>query len=137
MKKMASVYELARALGEGLLETTEVKNLLQAKEVYEADTEIVKEVEEYTKRQQEFEQKFSAGQTTQEENDAFRDDMIKRGDLIKGNKAASALFAAEMQFNNLMQSVFSMVTSIVAGEEENAGGCSGSSCSSCGGGCGH
>ena len=134
---MASVYELARALGEGLLETSEVKNLLSAKEVYEADTEIVKAVEEYTKNQQEFEKKFSEGTTTQEENDAFREEMTKRGDLIKANKAASALFAAEMQFNQLMQSVFSMVTAIVAGEEQNEGGCSPSSCSSCGGGCGH
>ena len=52
---MASVYELARELGKELMNTPEVEQLLQAKKVYEADTEIVRLVKEYGEMQQDFE----------------------------------------------------------------------------------
>ena len=133
---MASVYEMARALGEELIKTPEVEMLLQAKKNYEAEPEIVKLVEEYTQLQKEFEEKFSAGKTTPEEQKAFGDEMRERGNVIKENKAASELFAAEVKFNDFMNSIFSIVTATLAGDEPSqTGGCSPECCSSCGGGC--
>ncbi len=133
---MASVYELARQLGEEMLKTPEVETLLVAKKNFEADGKIAQLVQEYTELQKAFETKYAAGKTTPEEQEAFTKDMTARGTVIKENKAASELFAAEMKFNNYMNSVFSIITSTIAGEDASQGGCScDGGCSSCGGGC--
>lgn len=133
---MASVYELARTLGEELLKTPQVEALMAAKNAYESDEEIAGAVEEYTRLHQEFEAKMQTGGISADEQKAFAEDMAKRGEEIKNNKVASDLFSAEMNFNNFMNSVFTIITSTLTGEEpEQSGGCSPSSCSSCGGGC--
>ena len=54
---MASVFELARTLGEELQKTPKVEALLAAKKAYEEDPEISKAVEEYTKMHEEFQKK--------------------------------------------------------------------------------
>ncbi len=136
VKKMASVYELARQLGKELMNTPEVAELLEAKKIYEADTEIVKLIQEYSALQEDFEIRFAAGKTTEEEQKAFREEMTKRGEVIKANQAAANLFAAESKFNQFMSSVFSIVTATLAGDDPSqTGGCNPSCCSSCGGGC--
>ncbi len=136
MKSMASVYEMARALGEELQKTPQVQALLEAKKAYESDPVIGKEIEEYTRLHQEFEAKIQMGGVSIEEQKAHAEEMKRRGELIKSNKLASDLFAAEMNFNNFMNSVFNIITSTLSGEEPDmGGGCDPSCCSSCGGGC--
>ena len=133
---MASVYELARELGKELMNTPEVAELLEAKKIYEADTEIVRLVKEYGELQQDFEIRFAAGKTTEEEQKAFTEEMQKRGEVIKANEAAANLFAAESKFNQFISSVFSIVTATLAGDDlSQTGGCSPDCCASCGGGC--
>ncbi len=133
---MASVFELARALGEELQKTPQVEALLEAKKAYEEDPEISKAVAEYTKMHEEFQAKMQAGGIAPEEQKAFSEEMKKRGEIIKNNKLAADLYMAEMNFNNFVNSVFNIVTATLAGEEpEQAGGCSPSACASCGGGC--
>ena len=133
---MASVFELARTLGEELQKTPQVEALLAAKKAYEEDPEISKAVAEYTKMHEEFQAKLQAGGITPEEQKSFSEEMKKRGEFIKNNKLASDLYVAEMNFNNFVNSVFNIVTATLAGEEpEQAGGCSPSACASCGGGC--
>ena len=133
---MASVYELARELGKELMNTPEVEALLEAKKVYEADTEIVRLVKEYGEMQQDFEIRFAAGKTTEQEQKEFAAEMQKRGEVIKANEAAAHLFAAESRFNQFMNSVFSIVTATLAGDDPSqTGGCSPDCCVSCGGGC--
>ena len=51
---MASVFELARTLGEELQKTPQVEALLAAKIAYEQDPEISKAVAEYTQMHDEF-----------------------------------------------------------------------------------
>ncbi|MBR4015667.1 MAG: YlbF family regulator [Anaerotignum sp.] len=133
---MATVYEMARALGEELLKTPQVEALMEAKKAYEEDPVIAKEVAEYTRLHQEFEAKMQQGGITVEEQRSFAEDMKKRGELIKNNKLASDLFVAEQNFNNFMNSVFNIITSTLTGEDpEPAGGCGAGGCASCGGGC--
>ncbi len=133
---MASVFELARTLGEELQKTPQVEALLAAKKAYEEDPEISKAVAEYTKMHEEFQAKMQAGGITPEEQKSFSEEMKKRGEFIKNNKLASDLYVAEMNFNNFVNSVFNIVTATLTGEEpEQAGGCSPSACASCGGGC--
>lgn len=133
---MATVFEMARALGEELQKTPQVEALLAAKEAYEKDPTIVKLVEEYTKMHYDFEAKMQAGGIPVEEQREFNEKMKAKGEAIRTNKLASDLFVAEQNFNNFMNSVFSIITATLTGEEpEAAGGCDPSCCSSCGGGC--
>lgn len=133
---MATVFEMARALGEELQKTPQVEALLAAKEAYEKDPEIAKLVEEYTKLHYDFEAKMQAGGISTEEQRAFNEEMKAKGEAIRTNKLASDLYVAEQNFNNFMNSVFSIITATLTGEEpEAAGGCDPSCCSSCGGGC--
>lgn len=133
---MATVFEMARALGEELQKTPQVEALLAAKEAYEADAEISALVAEYTNLHHEFEAKMQAGGIPVEEQQAFAADMKAKGEQIRTNKLASDLFVAEQNFNNFMNSVFNIITATLTGEEpEAAGGCDPSCCSSCGGGC--
>ncbi|MGN1231091.1 MAG: YlbF family regulator, partial [Anaerotignum sp.] len=123
-------------LGEELQKTPQVEALLAAKEAYEKDPSIAKLVEEYTKMHYEFEAKMQAGGIPVEEQREFNEKMKAKGEAIRTNKLASDLFVAEQNFNNFMNSVFSIITATLTGEEpEAAGGCDPSCCSSCGGGC--
>ncbi|NCC16226.1 MAG: YlbF family regulator [Clostridia bacterium] len=135
MNNMASVYELARSLGDELKKTPQVEALLEAKKAYEENAEIAASVEEYTRLHQEFEAKMQSGGISAEEQKAFSQDMAKRGEEIRNNKIAADLFSAETNFNNFMNSIFTIVTSTLTGEEPAESGCSPSSCASCGGGC--
>ena len=56
---MATIFEMARALGEELQKTPQVEALVAAKAAYESDPEIAKLVEEYTKLHYDFEAKQS------------------------------------------------------------------------------
>lgn len=133
---MATVFEMARALGEELQKTPQVEALLAAKQAYEADPEIAKLVEEYTNLHHDFEAKMQAGGISAEEQRAFSENMKVKGEAIRNNKLASDLFVAEQNFNSFMNSVFNIITATLTGEEpEQAGGCDPSCCSTCGGGC--
>lgn len=135
---MSSIYELARNLGEELLKAPEVERFLEAKKIYEADEEIVKLMDEYVKIQKDLQTRAANGTIEIQEQQEITDDLMKRAEVIRANPAAAALFEAENAFNSLMNSVFSIVTSTMAGEETQSGcggGCSSDCCSSCGGGC--
>ena len=133
---MATVFEMARALGEELQKTPQVEALLAAKKAYEADPAIVKAVAEYTKMHEDFQARIQMGGISPEEQKKYNEDMKTRGEEIKNNKLAADLFTAEMNFNNFMNSVFNIITATLSGEEpEQTGGCSPSCCESCGGGC--
>lgn len=134
---MATVFELARNLGEELQKTPQVEALLAAKDAYENDPEISKLVAEYTQMHYDFEAKMQAGGIPVEEQREFNEKMKEMGEQIRTNKLASDLYVAEQNFNNFLNSVFNIITATLTGEDPAAGGCScdSSSCSSCGGGC--
>ena len=132
-----TVYELARALGEELAKTPQVEALNAAKAAYEADPEIGKAVEEYTKLHHEFEEKMQKGGISAEEQKAFSTQMREKGEIIRNNKLASDLYVAENNFNQFIGTVFNIVTATMTGEDlETASSCDPSSCASCGGSCG-
>ena len=133
---MATIFEMARALGEELQKTPQVEALVAAKAAYESDPEIAKLVEEYTKLHYDFEAKMNAGGISIEEQRTFNEQMKAKGEAIRTNKLASDLYVAEQNFNNFVNSVFNIITATLTGEEpEQGGGCDPSCCSSCGGGC--
>lgn len=132
---MATVFEMARALGEELQKTPQVEALLAAKEAYEKDPEIAAMVQEYTKLHHDFEAKMQAGGIPVEEQRAFAEDMKVKGEAIRTNKLASDLYVAEQNFNNFMNSVFNIITATLTGEEAEPAGdcCSSGGCASCSG----
>ncbi len=133
---MASVFELARQLGEEMQKTPQVEALLSAKKAYEEDENISKAVAEYTKMHEDFQAKIQSGGIAPEEQKKFTEEMRERGEYIKNNQLAADLYTAEMNFNNFVNSVFNIVTATMAGEDPaEAGGCSPSCCETCGGGC--
>lgn len=133
---MATIFELARNLGEELQKTPQVEALLAAKDAYENDPEISKLVAEYTQMHYDFEAKMQAGGIPVEEQREFNEKMKEMGEAIRTNKLASDLYVAEQNFNSFINSVFSIITSTLSGEEPDQGGsCDPSCCSSCGGGC--
>lgn len=132
---MTTVYEMARALGEELKNTPQAEAYTKARTAYESDETTAKEIEEYTQKHQEFQ--IRQANMTDEEKQSFSDDMQERAEKIRNNTVASDLFQAESQFNELMQSLITMITATFSGQdlEEAGGGCSPSACSGCGGGC--
>ena len=114
---MATIFEMARALGEELQKTPQVEALVAAKAAYESDPEIAKLVEEYTKLHYDFEAKMNAGGISIEEQRAFNEQMKAKGEAIRTNKLASDLYVAEQNFNNFVNSVFNIITATLTGEE--------------------
>ena len=119
---MATIFEMARALGEELQKTPQVEALVAAKAAYESDPEIAKLVEEYTKLHYDFEAKMNAGGISIEEQRAFNEQMKAKGEAIRTNKLASDLYVAEQNFNNFVNSVFNIITATLTGEEPEQGG---------------
>ena len=133
---MATVFEMARALGEELQKTPQVEALLAAKNAYEADPEIAKLVQEYTQMHYDFEAKMQQGGIPVEEQREFNEKMKTMGEAIRTNKLAADLYVAEQNFNNFVNAVFNIITATLTGEEPaQAGSCDPSCCTSCGGGC--
>ena len=89
---MATIFEMARALGEELQKTPQVEALVAAKAAYESDPEIAKLVEEYTKLHYDFEAKMNAGGISIEEQRAFNEQMKAKGEAIRtGRRLRSQL----------------------------------------------
>ncbi len=131
-----TVYELARQLGEELLKTEEVERVLAAKKAYEADEKAVGMITEYNTLQKQYREKMQNPDITSEEYNKLTEEIMAKGDIIQSYEITKELIEAENDFNQFMNSVFSIVTSTLSGEEENCGGgCDGGCCSSCGGGC--
>lgn len=133
-----SVYDLARQLGNELLETPEIKRVLEAKKVYEADTKAVKLIEDFNEFQKSYQQKMQNPELTKEEYEALTKQVMEKSDAVKANAACSELINAEQAFNELLNQVFTIVTATISGEDpsgECGGDCSSGCCSSCGGGC--
>ncbi|MFI3174953.1 MAG: YlbF family regulator [Bacillota bacterium] len=135
---MEQIFDLATKLGESLKDAPQVAAMTAAKEAYEAHPEVAQEVEDYTKKHQEYQMKMQQGALDDEAQKEFADDMAKRAESIRNNEIAAALFAAEGNFNQYMQSIFNVVTSVMMGEDPMAaaGGCAPSDCAGCGGSCG-
>ena len=126
-----TIYEMARALGEELAKTSQAKNLAQAKAAYQQDKEIVATVEAYTALYPEYQQKRASGSLTEEENEIFMQKVAQTQEAIKNSKTAQAMYHAEKEFNDLVQSIYTLIYATTTGEDV-PGGCSGS-CSGCGG----
>lgn len=130
---MASVYDLARELGEGIKTTPQWEMVEKAKSAFDSSPETGILVADYNAMQQQYQMKAQQGTLTPEEQEELGGKLQTVGEQIRNNKIATELFTAENQLNDLMQSLFNMAYATASGkviEDSCASGCGG-----CGGGC--
>lgn len=132
-----SIYDLARQLGEELLKTKEIERVMDAKKIYEADEKAVSLIEDYNLFQQKYQQRMQSPDLTKEEYETMTNEIREKSDAVKANAACSELIDAEQAFNDLLNQVFTIVTSTIAGDDPAGGcgeeGCDSGCCSSCSG----
>ena len=130
------VFELAKELGEEILKTPETKRILDAKAAYENDSEAVALVENYTKVQNEYQEKITSGGYSKEEYEKATNELIEEGQRLRSHPVTSELINAENTFNEYMSKVYKIISTTISGEEMveeefscGSGGCAG--CSGC------
>jgi len=126
-----TIFELATELGKALKEDEKLVRLEKAKQAYEADSALQKNMVEY-----EVQQKALQGEITKEERDTVFIDIIqKRIDelyrMIMENPVFMELNEAQADVNELMNAVNNTITFAITGEKPS---CT-HDCSTCGGGC--
>lgn len=133
-----TIYDLARELGQELLKTSEIENMMAAKKEYEADEKAVELIIEYNQYQKDYQQKLQNPILTKEEYETLTNELREKADIISNYEPTAKLIAAEQKFNELLNQVFTIVTATISGEEQEScgeGGCSSGCCGSCEGGC--
>ena len=128
-----TVFELASELGKALKKDEKLIRLAQAKEKYEADTDLQKMLVEY-----EVQQKALQGEIVKEERDTVFIDIIQKRineiyDAVMNHPIFIELNDAQADVNELMNAVNNTITFEITGELPS---CT-HDCSSCGGGCSH
>ena len=128
-----TVFELASELGKALKKDEKLIRLSQAKEKYEADTDLQKMLVEY-----EVQQKALQGEIVKEERDTVFIDIIQKRineiyDAVMNHPIFIELNDAQADVNELMNAVNNTITFEITGELPS---CT-HDCSSCGGGCSH
>ncbi len=128
------VEQTARQLAEEILNSEYGKALVAAKKAYDEDPDAKKLLQEYVDKQNAFQNKLVMGNVTDEEKDAYYDEINKLNNDIRVYGTSGALYKAETEFNEYTQSIINIITVALqnAIAPENAEGCSGS-CSTCGG----
>lgn len=131
-----SIFDKARELGRDILEGEEAQKLYAAREAFEKDETAKTLVDQYT----ELKDKWS---TIMEDKEADKsilseigEDIMAKEEEIKNHPVTYGLMQAESQFGAFVNSVFSLLSATVQGQDtQQSGGCDPSCCSSCGGGC--
>ena len=131
-----SIFDKARELGRDILECEEAQKLYAAREAFEKDETAKDLVDQYT----ELKDKWSAIMEDKEADKSILseigEDIMAKEEEIKNHPITFGLMQAESQFGAFVNSVFSLLSATVQGQDtQQGGGCDPSCCSSCGGGC--
>ena len=127
------VEQIARQLAEELVKSEYGQAFIAAKQAYDKDLDAQNMLKEYVDKQEDFQNRLVQGTITEEEKEAFYDEINKLNGEIREHGTSGALYKAESEFNEYTQSIFGIITAALqnAIAPENAG-CTGS-CSSCSG----
>ena len=131
-----SIFDQARALGKEILECEEAQKLYAARKAFDSDETAKVLVDQYT----ELKDKWSAIMEDQEADKSvlseIGEDIMAKEEEIKNNPVTLGLMEAESKFGAFVNSVFSLLSATVQGQDtQQSDGCDPSCCSSCGGGC--
>ena len=131
---MSNYFQKARELGELIKESEYSKIIADAKAVYESNETAVQMMEEYVNYQNNVKQSMDQGVMTPEQVDEATKRIAAMAHELKQEPSIAALIFAENEFNAFVNQVMNVLKVTIMGEEES-GGCSPDSCSSCSSGC--
>ena len=130
-----SIYDDARTLGNTIKESEEAIKVAKARETYEQDDVAIALVDEYAKLKGEWEAIMADSESDKAPLTELGEKIVAKEKEIKENPSTLALLQAESEFGAFVNSIFGLISATIQGEDVPQGGCSPSSCASCGGGC--
>jgi cell fate (sporulation/competence/biofilm development) regulator YlbF (YheA/YmcA/DUF963 family) len=125
-----TVYELARELGNKMLESDEGKRMADARYIFDGNKEAQAQLFNYSNYKAALQEKYNNGTLNEEE---LANESVKLGEMmeeLKKNPIITDMLDAETEFSVMVNQVMSILNATITGNEGN--GCSGS-CASCGG----
>ena len=131
---MSNCYDKARELGNLILESSAAKKLHEARQVFEADAEAKKGLDEYSAFQMDFRSKASQGEISQDEFAANSEKLMQMAEKLQSNEIISNLMEAEAEFNDFVNGVMNILKFTITGTDaSDACGCHGCPGGNCGG----
>ena len=131
---MNQIVEKAKDLGELLKQSDEFKNYNEVKAKYEADTELQTLISDFNlKKMAVMNQMQNEENSDEEKLKKLQEEMRTAYSAVMTNETMSEFVKAKETFENLVNEMYGIINFAVTGVAP--GGCDGSSCASCGGGC--
>lgn len=132
---MNEILDLARALGEKIAESEELKTYKEMQKIYLESETAQKCMKEYEETHMKMTVKAQETGMTPESLELFEKEMRSAMEKLTANKTVKEYLDAESAFKDVITKVNSIIAYFVQGEEQNmakeaSGGCSGN-CSSC------
>lgn len=132
---MNEILELARALGEKIADSKELKTFKEMQKIYFESETAQKCMKEYEDTRMKMTVKAQQTGMTPESLELFEKEMCSAMEKLTANKTVKEYLDAQSAFNDVLTKVNSIIAYFVQGEEQNmaaqsSGGCSGN-CSSC------
>lgn len=125
-----TVYELARELGNALLETEEGKRRNDARYVFDGDKAAQVQLFAYSNYKAAVQERYNNDQISDEELEAEQAKLNEMMEELKKNDIIMDMLNAETAFSAVVDQTMSILNSTLTGQSE--GGCGGC-CSTCGG----
>ena len=107
------VEQTARKLAEELINSEYGQAFKVAKKAYDEDLVAQQMVQEYVNKQNAFQDRLVQGTVTDEEKDAFYDEINKLNNDIRNHGTSCALYKAESDFNEYIQSIYNIIMTAV------------------------
>lgn len=126
------ILEKARELAELISESPELSAVRAAEEEMANNDGAHALIEQFQKKQAELQQAYMNGQ---EMTEAQRQEMEALNKQLHDNPFIAKYFAAQDNFQQILNSVNFIITKAISGEEPDACGCGGGSSDGCGSGC--
>jgi len=131
---MNEIVEKAKELGELLKQSDEFKNYNEVKAKYEADTELQTLISDFNlKKMAVMNQMQNEENPDEEKLKSLQEEMRKAYSAVMVNATMTEFMKAKETFEKLVNEMYGIINFAVTGVAP--GGCDGSSCASCGGGC--
>ena len=133
---MNQIVEKAKELGELLKQSDEFKNYNVVKAKYEADEELQTLISDFNlKKMAVMNQMQNEENPDEEKLKSLQEEMRGAYAAVMSNATMTEFMKAKETFENLVNEMYGIINFAVTGVAP--GGCDGSSCASCGGGCHH
>lgn len=126
-----TVYELARELGNKMLESDEGKKMADARYIFDGNKEAQSQLFNYSNYKNALQEKYNNGIINEDE---LAKESVKLGEMleeVKKNPIIMDMLDAETEFSVMVNQVMSILNATITGQSEEScsGNCSG--CSGC------